>query len=165
MDLGASHVAGAALIGYIGASSVVGRLGLNVLAERFGLLAMFKASFWILLAGCGVWTVSHSYPMLVVFALVMGVGYGGIAAMTPAVAAQRFGIEGLGEILGLLMTSFGVACLVGPPLAGVLVDSTKDFKWPAYVAVTSAVVALGAVQMLRANEGVANATAAEGASD
>ena len=150
MDLGATHVAGAALIGYIGASSVVGRLGLNVLAERFGLIAMYKASYWILLAGCGVWTVSHSYPALVVFALVMGVGYGGIAAMTPAVAAQRFGIEGLGEVLGFLMTSFGVACLVGPPLAGVLVDSTHDFRWPAFVAVASAVVALGAVQMLRA---------------
>ena len=150
MDLGASHVAGAALIGYIGASSVVGRLGLNVLAERFGLIAMYKASYWILLAGCGVWTVSHSYPVLVVFALVMGVGYGGIAAMTPAVAAQRFGIEGLGEVLGLLMTSFGVACLVGPPLAGLLVDSTKDFRWPTYVAAASAVVALGAVTKLRA---------------
>jgi MFS family permease len=167
MDLGATHVAGAALISYIGASSVVGRLGLNTLAPRFGLINVYKTCYWILLASCLIWIMSYRYPMLVVFALVMGVGYGGIAAMTPAVAAARFGIEGLGELLGFLFTAFGVACLIGPPLAGVLVDSTHDFRWPAYVAVASAVVALGAVQMLRSNEGAGAATVAvaEAASD
>jgi hypothetical protein len=48
MDLGATHVAGAALIGYIGAASVVGRLGLNALAPRFGLLNMYKLSYVLL---------------------------------------------------------------------------------------------------------------------
>ena len=152
MDIGASHVAGAALIGYVGAASVVGRLGLNALAPRFGLLNMYKASNWILLVSCGVWLMSHSYPVLFVFALLMGVGYGGIAAMTPAVAAARYGIEGLGELLGMLMTSFGIACLVGPPLAGVLVDYTHDYKWPVFVAAFSSVIALGAVMNLRAEQ-------------
>jgi MFS family permease len=150
MDIGASHVAGAALIGYVGAASVIGRLGLNALAPRFGLLNMYKTSFWILAGSCAVWLVSHSYPVLIVFALLMGVGYGGIAAMTPAVAAARYGIDGLGELLGLLMTSFGIACLVGPPLAGVLVDSTHDYKWPVFVAAASSVIALSAVMKLRA---------------
>ncbi len=162
MDLGASHLAGAALIGYVGASSVVGRLGLNALAPRFGLLNVYKSCYWILLASCGIWAMSHSYTMLIVFALVMGMGYGGIAAMTPAVAAARFGIEGLGELLGFLFTAFGVACIVGPPLAGVLVDVTRDFKWPAYVAGASALLALGAVTKLRA-EALATASQPEAA--
>ena len=149
MDLGATHVAGAALIGYIGASSVVGRLGLNALAPRFGLINVYKSCYWILLASCGLWWISHTYSMLIIFALVLGVGYGGIAAMSPAVAAARFGIEGLGELLGFLFTAFGVACLVGPPLAGVLVDSTHDYRWPAYVATASCILALGAVMKLR----------------
>jgi MFS family permease len=165
MDLGATHVAGAALIGYIGASSVVGRLGLNTLAPRFGLINVYKSCYWILLASCVIWIMSYSYPMLITFALVMGVGYGGIAAMTPAVAAARFGIEGLGELLGFLFTAFGVACLVGPPLAGVLVDYTHDYRWPAYVATTSAVIALGAVRLLRATEQGPEAVAAEAAAD
>lgn len=159
MDIGASHVAGAALIGYIGAASVVGRLGLNALAPRFGLLNVYKVSYWILLASCGIWMVSHTYPMLVLFAVVMGVGYGGIAAMTPAVAAARFGIEGLGELLGMLMTSFGVACLVGPPLAGVLADATHDYKWPVFLAAAAAVLAIISVTPLRASAPVASAKA------
>jgi MFS family permease len=154
MDLGASHVAGAALIGYIGAASVIGRLGLNALAPRFGLLTMYKLSYWILLVSCLIWLMSHTYPALILFAIVMGVGYGGIAAMTPAVAAVRFGIEGLGELLGFLFTAFGVACMVGPPLAGVLADITRDYKWPVFIAAAAAaaaVVALIAVLPLRAS--------------
>jgi MFS family permease len=148
-DIGASHVAGAALIGYVGASSVVGRLGLNALAPRFGLLNVYKICYWILLGGCVIWLMSHTYPVLVLFALVMGVGYGGIAAMTPAVAAARFGIEGLGELLGFLFTAFGVACLVGPPLAGILADYTHDYKWPVFIAAAAAILALFAVLPLR----------------
>ena len=148
-DIGASHVAGAALIGYVGASSVVGRLGLSTLAPRFGLLNVYKTCYWILLASCAIWLVSHTYPLLVLFALVLGVGYGGIAAMTPAVAAARFGIEGLGELLGFLFTAFGVACMIGPPLAGVLADYTHDYKWPVFIAAAATVLALFVVIPLR----------------
>jgi len=151
-NLGVSHVSCAALIGYIGAASVVGRLGLNALAPRFGLMNIYKLSYWLLLAGCGIWIVSHTYLALVAFALVMGVGYGGIAAMTPAVAAAKFGIEGLGELLGFLFTAFGVACLLGPPLAGVLADSTHDYKWPVFIATLGALIALVAVLPMRSKE-------------
>jgi MFS family permease len=72
--------------------------------------------------------------------------------MTPAVAAAKFGIEGLGELLGFLMTGFGVWCLVGPPLGGALVDRTHDFRWPAMIALLSAVIALIVVSPLRATE-------------
>jgi MFS family permease len=149
-DVGASRIAGAALIGYVGASSVIGRLGLNALAPRFGLLNMYKTSYLILLISSYFWLTGHNYMALVIFGLVMGVGYGGIAAMSPAVAASMFGIEGLGELLGFLMTSFGIACLVGPPLAGVMVDYTHDYKWPVFVAAASAFIALIAVIPLRA---------------
>lgn len=164
MDIGATHVAGAALIGYVGASSVVGRLGLNALAPRFGLLNVYKSCFWIMLVSTAIWLSAHTYPTLVAFALVMGIGYGGIAAMTPAVAAARFGIEGLGELLGFLFTAFGLACMIGPPLAGALADSTHDYKWPVFVAAVSAVFSLAAGQLLR-SEVPGGATAAAEAAD
>jgi MFS family permease len=148
-DIGASRVAGATLIGYIGAASVIGRLGLNALAPRFGLLTMYQVAYFLLLVSFGLWLTAHSYASLVGFSLVMGVGYGGIAAMAPAVACNIFGIEGLGELLGILFTGFGVACVVGPPLAGVLVDHTLDYKWPVFVAAGGATFALLVVIPLR----------------
>jgi MFS family permease len=141
-DIGASRIAGAGLIGYIGASSVVGRLGLGALAPRFGLMKMYQASYFILLISFGVWLAADSYGELVIFALLMGIGYGGIAAMSPAVAASTFGIEGLGELLGILFTGLGAACLVGPPIAGVLVDHFHDYKWPVFVGSGASVLAL-----------------------
>jgi len=147
-DIGVGRVAGAALIGYIGAASVVGRLGLDALAARFGLLRMYHAAFFILLLGNVVWFAAHSYAVLVVFGVVMGVGYGGIAAMAPAVAADLFGVEGLGELLGILFTGFGVACLVGPPLGGTLIDYTHDFKWPVFLAVAASLLGVGLVLRL-----------------
>jgi MFS family permease len=103
---------------------------------------MYQAAYLILMVSFGFWLAVRSYPALVLFGLVMGVGYGGIAAMAPAVAAAIFGIEGLGELLGILFTGFGVACIVGPPLAGMLVDYTHDYKWPAFVAAGASVLAL-----------------------
>ncbi len=148
-DIGASRVAGATLIGYIGAASVVGRLGLNAVAPRFGLLTMYQVAYAILLLSFGLWLTAHSYASLVAFGLLMGVGYGGIAAMAPAVTANIFGIEGLGELLGILFTGFGVACIVGPPVAGVLVDRTLDYHWPVFVAAGASVLALIFVVPLR----------------
>jgi len=148
-DIGASRVAGAALIGYIGAASVIGRLGLNALAPRFGLLTMYQFAYLLLLISFAPWLAAQSYPWLVGFAVIMGVGYGGVAAMAPAVASNVFGIEGLGELLGILFTGFGLACVVGPPLAGVLVDRTHDYKWPVFVAGAAAALALAVVIPLR----------------
>jgi MFS family permease len=142
VEIGTSRAKGAALLGYIGASSVVGRLGLNLLAPRFGLIAMYRVSYAALLVSFSFWLLAHSYLSLVAFALVMGVGYGGIAAMAPAVTASLFGVEGLGELLGVLFTGFGVASLIGPPLAGALVDYTLDYKWAVFVAASASVLAL-----------------------
>jgi MFS family permease len=80
----------------------------------------------------------------------MGVGYGGIAAMAPAVAANLFGVEGLGELLGILFTGFGAACLAGPPLAGAMIDHTHDFQWPAFLAVAASLLGLALVMPLSA---------------
>lgn len=59
--MGASRVQGAELIGYIGAASVVGRLGLDALAPRFGLIRIYQAAYVILLAGFTLgWQPTHT---------------------------------------------------------------------------------------------------------
>lgn len=103
MDLGASHLAAARLIGYLGVASIAGRFGLTALAKRFGLMNTYIFSCVVMLAGCIAWVVSHGYFALIVFTLAMGVGYGANAAMTPSVVASKFGIEGLGKTAWLVV--------------------------------------------------------------
>jgi MFS family permease len=149
MDLGATRVSGAALVGYIGAASVVGRLGLNLLVPRFGLLGTYQLSVAILFLSYAFWIAGHSYPVLVIFSLLMGIGYGGIAGLSPAVAAAIFGIGGLGQLLGVLFTAFAASCLLGPPVAGWMVDYLHTYRASPFYACAAAALAVLVVIPLR----------------
>lgn len=112
------------LVGTIGIFSVLGRLGFGVVARRVPLMALYRGSFLVVGLSFALWIVARSsYPMLLVYAVVLGVSYGGFIALSPAVAATIFGPVGLGGILGLLYTGAGIGGLIGPPLMGALIDS------------------------------------------
>jgi MFS family permease len=144
-DHGASEFASAALVGIIGASSVAGRMGLGSMADRAGVVRLYQASFLVLALSYGLWLVAASYPMMVVFAIVMGAGYGGYVALSPAVVAHLFGTQRMGTVLGALYTSGGVGAMVGPPMVGVIIDRTGSYR----VAIAAAmVVAMGSFALL-----------------
>ena len=112
------------LIGLIGISSVVGRLGLGALASRFSSMRLYRGSFLVLSLSFLIWLVAgQSYVALAVFAIILGVAYGGFIALSPAVTAELFGPAGLGAVLGALYTAAGIGGLFGPPLMGRLIDS------------------------------------------
>ena len=114
----------ALLVGLIGLSSVVGRLGLGALAGLLPPIRLFQASFLVMALSFLIWLgAGESYWLLVVFTLVLGVAYGGFIALGPAVAAELFGTVGLGGVLGAVYTAAGLGGLIGPPVAGELIDS------------------------------------------
>lgn len=111
------------LLGIIGLASVGGRLGLGALAARFSGMALYQASILSLALSFIIWIVANgSYPILIAFAIVMGISYGGFIALAPAVTAEIFGPVGLGGILGALYTAAGLGGLAGPPAMGFLID-------------------------------------------
>lgn len=126
-ERGIDTVAAALLVGLIGGSSVVGRLGLGALADRFGALRLEVGSFALLAGSHLIWLFAgDSYALLVLYAITLGIGYGGFIALSPAVIADIFGLEGLGAMIGMNYTAAGIAALTGPPLAGWLVDQAGD---------------------------------------
>ena len=128
MALGTPPVAAAALVGVIGVASVVGRLAMGAVAERLGRIRTFQACFAVLGASFAIWFAAGSYPVLVLFAVVLGLGYGGWIALQPAVIAELFGLRGLGGVVGLVYTSGGIGALLGAPVAGLLIDATGGFS-------------------------------------
>jgi MFS family permease len=116
--------AAALLVGVIGGASIVGRLGLGTLAPRLGLVRIYQGCFAVMASSFVIWLLAGgSYPALLVFAIVLGVAYGGFIALSPAVAAAAFGTVGLGGVLGALYTAAGFGGLVGPPVAGTTIDA------------------------------------------
>ena len=127
-DHGASEVAAAALVGAIGGASVAGRLGLGALADRVEVVRLYQASFLLLGLSYLLWLMAGSYAWLIAFALVMGTGYGGFVALSPALLAYLFGTRRLGAMMGALYTSGAIGALIGPPLAGLIVDRTGSYR-------------------------------------
>lgn len=120
---------GALLVGLIGGSSIVGRLALGAIASRVGVMRLYKGCFGTMALSFGIWLVAGgSAALLVAFAVVLGVAYGGFIALSPAVAAQLFGTVGLGGVLGAIYTAAGVGGLVGPPAAGALIDASDSYS-------------------------------------
>jgi MFS family permease len=123
-ERGVDPVLAAGLIGAIGTASVAGRLALGAVAGPFGLVRVFRGCFLAMALSFALWLVAGgSYAVLLLFAIVLGVGYGGFVALAPAVVAERFGVERLGALLGVLYTSAGVGTAIGPPVAGAIIDA------------------------------------------
>lgn len=139
---GVSSPRAALLVGIIGASSVVGRLGLTAFASRVPAVRILQ---WCLAAqplAFGLWLIAGgNYPLLIVFAVLLGISYGGFVALGPVVAALLFGVVGLGGIMGLQFLGVGIGGLIGPPLAGFLADYSSGSTVPILLALSVAAVA------------------------
>jgi MFS family permease len=122
-DRGIHSGAAASLVGIIGAASIVGRLGLGALGARHGPVRLMQLSLGVMAASFGLWLVAgSSLAGLVAFTVVIGIGYGGYIALSPAATAVLFGTAGLGAVLGALYTAAAIGGLFGPPLAGEISD-------------------------------------------
>ena len=130
-EAGVDSGGAALLVGIIGASSIVGRLGLTTVSGRVGAVRMLQGCLAVQPVAFLLWLVAGgSYPLLVVFAVLLGVGYGGFVALGPEVALGYFGVVGLGGVMGLVFLAFGLGGLLGPPLGGLLADVTEGSAIP-----------------------------------
>ena len=142
-ERGIDSVQAAVLVGVLGGSSVLSRIGFGTLVRRFGSFRLYRACFVVHGASFVVWLVAgSSYLLLVVFVLILGVGYGGFVALSPILISDRMGIAGLGSILGVLYTAPGLGGLIGPPAAGWLIDRTGSYRWAIVACLVAAVVSV-----------------------
>ncbi len=158
-DEGVGAGAASRLVAIIGLSSIVGRLALTHLARRVGAVRVYQLTLLVQPIAYAVWLVAGgSYPLLVLFAVVLGVAYGGFVAIAPEVAITRLGVERLGRKMGILFLSFGVGGLVGPPAAGFVADSTSGRAVPIVLVIVILLAALWTTRPLTAARQLAPAT-------
>ncbi|MFT5267407.1 MAG: MFS family permease [Acidimicrobiales bacterium] len=154
-DQSHSSFAAALLVGLIGGASVVGRLAIGGIANRYGAARLFRICFLVMSMSQLIWLFAGGgYPLLLVFALIFGSGYGGFIALSPVVAASRFGMKGLGGILGTWYSAAAFGSLGGPPFAGWLIDT---FDYPVAIVFCSFAAVVGWAILLRLDEGLKKA--------
>ncbi|MEM9714113.1 MAG: MFS transporter [Actinomycetota bacterium] len=149
-DEGVSSSRAALLVGVIGASSVLGRIAIGGLAGRFGSVRLLQGALAVQPVAYLVWLVAGGrYPLLVLFAVLLGVSYGGFVSLGPEVTAHLLGVVGLGTTFGLVFLATGLGGLVGPPLVGVLSDLSDGRGVPIAAVIVVTIAALATSLRLR----------------
>jgi len=86
--------------------------------------------------------LATSATAMYAFAVVFGLGLGGEYLIIPLIAAELFGVNVLGRLLGVVLTADGVAEAVSPMLVGYLRDVGGSYRigfyWLMLVALTGA---------------------------
>jgi MFS family permease len=149
LNNGATPVAASALLSILGGVSVLSRLGIGVLGNRIASLSLFKGAVLAMAASYILWLVMPCYSWLVVFAICLGLAYGLRIAVLPSVLIEFCGLQNLGALLGVFFTATGLAAVIGPLLAGYIVDYSGSYQWG--IAFALAMATLGFVTVAPLN--------------
>ncbi|HXT79188.1 MAG TPA: MFS transporter [Acetobacteraceae bacterium] len=160
-ELGASQVAASALLSLLGGMGLIGRLGTGTLGNRIGMVRLFRACVLIMGASNLLWLTLPTYGGLILFVVVLGLAYGARIALMPGVLIEFFGLQNLGVILGAFFTGSGIASILGPMLAGVIVDRTGSYHWGIVFALAAGLLAFLTIVPLR-HKAAAHRNAAHG---
>ncbi len=127
-DLGVADAQAVGLVGLIGIGSLTGRFAVGALADRFGrgpALVSVMASLGLSML---LWLVAPGYAALAVFALWMGLSYGGSVSLMPALCMDFFGARAVSSIIGTLYTGAALGNLAGPWVAGLVFDASGSYS-------------------------------------
>lgn len=149
VGLGASQTAASALLSIIGGMSILGRLGMGMASDRLGIVGLFKAAVFVMAVSYVAWLSSTTYQGLVWFAVILGLGYGVRIALVPGMLIALFGLGNLGTMLGVFFTATGVASVLGPVAAGVIVDISGGYEWGIIFALAMAAIGFLAILPVR----------------
>lgn len=96
------------------------------LSDIFGRRNIYILSLLLFGLGSIVVSISNNFTVLLVGRAIQGFGASGIFPVASAVVGDIFPKEKRGRILGLIGAVFGLAFLIGPIIAGILL---KYFQW------------------------------------
>ncbi|MBI4736161.1 MAG: MFS transporter [candidate division NC10 bacterium] len=137
VDHGVSPLAAAAVGGVVGLASIPGKMGWGAFSDRSGRELAYSLSFACVVASIGVLalvgTASSSWlPYL--YAVLIGLGYGGIAPITPAAASDLFGGPAFSTIFATVYTALTLGAASGAWAGGEIFDRTGSYALAFWVA-------------------------------
>ena len=136
--------------GLIGIGSLIGRFAIGALADRWGRAFTLTLAQVSMGTAYLLWLVAGGYPALAVFALWIGLSYGGIVSLMPAICMDLFGARAVSGIIGTLYSGAAVGNLLGPVVAGAVFDRFGTYQPVFWACLVLSVVAVGAMaRMLR----------------
>lgn len=126
-DHGFHTMTASSAIGFLGIASMVGGMLLGVLSDRYGRKPVLGGVYVLRAGAFTALFLVHDPSMLVLMALLGGLGLSGSLAMTSALTGDIFGRLSVGSIFGLIFLAHQSGAALGSWLGGALFDATGGY--------------------------------------
>ena len=147
-DMGATAAAAAMTISILGISSIVGRIGLGLIGDRFGTKIGVVIAGCILIMGLSWLLFSNTVTMLFVFASIHGLFHGGFQATTSPATASLFGTKSMGAIYGGTQFFGQLFGSLGGVVSGYIYDRLGSYHVAFLICLTLAVFGTAVLSMI-----------------
>ena len=133
-------------------SSLVGRILMGWLADRFPKKYVMLLIYLIVAGSIPLLFLASSQPFLYLFAILFGIGLGGDYMIIPLMAAELFGVKVLGRLMGVVLTADGVAEALAPVIVAKTRDNTGSYAIGFSILIVLAFIGATAVALLPKKE-------------
>ncbi|HEY42022.1 MAG TPA: MFS transporter [Dehalococcoidia bacterium] len=132
-DIGIPYQTASNVLGLMVLMSIPGRFLFGWLGDRFS--KRFLLFLSCILQGIGIFIFinASTLPLLYLFVVVYGLGYGGAIPLTVALRADLFGRTNYATIAGITMSLAMIGTVTAPLFAGYLYDTTQSYSLAFYI--------------------------------
>jgi OFA family oxalate/formate antiporter-like MFS transporter len=132
----------ALLVSILGLFNASGRIMWGFAGDKFGREKVLTLIFAVC-SGALFITAIISEPTLFVFGmLLVGLSFGGFLALYPALTADYYGTKSYGMNYGIVFTAYGAGAVLGPIMAGYIMDTQGSYVPAFYIAGALALVGI-----------------------
>jgi MFS family permease len=128
-DRGLGAATAATVFGVSGLSSIVGRLGAGVLADRFGAKRTLVAMLALQAPAISLYGLTTSAGGFYVLAVVFGLGYGGVMPLYALLTRAYFGAAAMGGAYGAVFMLQAIGMGLGAYAGGWFYDGLGTYAW------------------------------------
>jgi sugar phosphate permease len=131
-DIGHPEATASLVISIISGLTVVGKLSLGIVVDRWGLQRTVVLAYAVIAVGILLLTGAKALAVACVFAVVYGFAIGAPLLINPALTAECMGLANFGAVFGVLTLLTTVGAAAGAVLTGVIYDNVGGYL-PAFV--------------------------------
>lgn len=143
VDHGVSPLTAATVGGAAGLVSIPAKIGWGAFSDRAGRELAVTLAFGCLVSSLGALVLAGRHPtslLPLVYAVLIGLGYGVLSSVFPAVASDLFSGPGFSTIYGTLYSAMCVGLAAGAWVAGKLFDVTASYAAALWVGLAMALL-------------------------
>lgn len=148
LDVKFTQAQAATVVSLVLASSMVGRLLMGWLADRYTKKYVMLLIYLLVAGSIPLLFFAQQPGVIYIFAVIFGIGLGGDYMIIPLMAAELFGVKVMGRVMGLILTADGAAEALVPMLIGAVYDSTGSYSIGFVILVSLALLGAMAVALL-----------------